>query len=351
MLRQLLQRYVPSSFDHPVALAVRLLRSGDGAARFAVGAAAAGLAIAPLDLALVPLERSLYRRSGESMCPIALVCGAPRAGTTLVQQTLVQHLPVSYFTNLTSLFPASPLVATRVGSRLLRDSNPAYRSFYGRTPGLSGINDALYLWDRWLGADRTTTSPRLSPRAARAMRQFFAAWTRAAGRPLAAKCNHLNVSAHLVGNALPEAVFICIERDPLWLGQSLLKAREVLHGDRRRPYGVAEMDAACGDEVESVARQVRYHAQLAVRQQQRLGAARFWRVQYEDFCRDPARLVRRVGQALLGAKAAELSLKGLAPFECANRRTLDSPTFNRLKAALAALDQEEPAIAGKSVET
>lgn len=346
-LRDFFHRYVPTSLDQPASLALRLLRTGDGAALFAMGAAAAGVVMAPLDLALSPIERRLYRRAGDSAGPIALVCGAPRAGTTIVQQTLVRNLAVTHFTNLTALFPASPLLATRLSRRLLSEPASDYHSFYGRTSRLSGLNDALYLWDRWLGRDRATTSPRLSPRAGREMRQFFAAWTAAAGRPLVAKCNHLNASAHLVAEALPEAVFICVERDPLWLGQSLLKAREFMYGDRRRPYGVAGIESACGDDVESVARQVRLHGELAARQERLIGPARFWRVRYEEFCRDPAAIVRRVGRALIGQSADELALQDLAPFECANRRTLDAATFQRLEAAVAEVDRDELATAAK----
>ena len=336
MLRQLLHRFVPAHFDNPFGLAARLLRTRDPAALFAMGSAAAGVITAPLDLALAPFERRLYRRAGENTGPLTFICGAPRAGTTVVHQTLVRHLPVTYFTNLTALFPVSPLMTTRLAGRFLREPVPEYDSFYGRTPRLSGLNDALYLWDRWLGRNRLDAQPRLSARGARDMQQFVAAWTAAAGRPLIAKCNHLNASAHLVADALPDAIFICVERDPLWLAQSLLKAREFLHGDRRRPYGLAGAGAAAGDPLESVVAQVRFHADLAARQERRIGRDRLWRIRYEDFCGDPAALVRRVGHALFGPKIERQLPAALPPHPCANRQTLDDATFHRLATMLEA---------------
>ena len=35
------------------------------------------------------------------------------------------------------------------------------------------MNDALYLWDRWLGADRLDASPTLEPSTADEMRRFM----------------------------------------------------------------------------------------------------------------------------------------------------------------------------------
>jgi hypothetical protein len=334
MLRQILHRFVPAHFDNPFGLAVRLLRTCEPAAMFAMGSAAAGVLTAPIDFALGPFERRLYRRAGENTGPLAFICGAPRAGTTVVHQTLVRHLSVTHFTNLTALFPMSPLMATRLAGRFLREPVPEYDSFYGRTPRLSGLNDALYLWDRWLGSNRLDARPRLSARASHDMQQFFAAWTAAAGRPLVAKCNHLNASAHLVADALPEAIFICVERDPLWLAQSLLKAREFLHGDRSRPYGLAETGSTVGDPLESVAAQVRFHADLADRQERRIGRDRFWRIRYEDFCREPVELVRRVGRALFGEGIKGQLPTAIPAHPCANRKTLDDATFHRLATML-----------------
>ena len=48
------------------------------------------------------------------------------------------------------------------------------------------------------------------------MRRFFASWRELTGRPLVAKCNRLNAAAHRVAEALPEATFICVEREPAW---------------------------------------------------------------------------------------------------------------------------------------
>ncbi len=299
--RERLRHYVPAHFDDPIGLALRLIRSGDAAAMFAMAAAAGGVAATPLDAALSVVERRLLKsRHKTPTHPQIFVCGAPRAGTTVVYQTLASHLPVAHFTNLTALFPRSPLTAQRLFGRFVRQRRPEYHSFYGRTQGLGGTSDALFLWDRWLGADRTSAPAELTPKQRREMQEFFAACDAVFDRPLLAKNNSLNLSAHLVAECLPNARFLCVTRDRRQLARSLYRARCDIHGAPETPYGVAPPAEHSGDAVQSVCAQAAFYEDVNARQRERLGDERFWLVSYEEFCRNPGALVERVASEVLG---------------------------------------------------
>jgi hypothetical protein len=304
-LRRLLHRYVPAQFHDPVGLALRLIRTGDPAAWFAMAAAAAGAAAAPLDAVLAPSERRLVadlanRRT--PLHPLILVCGAPRSGTTVVYQTLANHLPAAYFSNLTALFPRAPLVAQRLFGRFVAKPQAAYNSFYGRTAGLGGTSDALHLWDRWLGADRSVIPTELTADARQSLRDFFVAASHVFDRPLVNKNNSLNLSAHLVAECLPHATFLCLTREPRQLARSLYRARCDIHGTPTAAYGIAGPSGSDerDDPVRSVCRQAAFYDNVNRRQAERLGSERFWLVSYEDFCRDPTALVLRVACDALG---------------------------------------------------
>jgi hypothetical protein len=276
------------------------MRTGDPAAWFAMAAAAAGVAASPLDALLQRAERRYLDSTAPANLPLLFICGPPRSGTTVVYQTLVNHLPVAYLSNLTALFPRSPLTAQRLLGRFLGPSESTARSYYGRTAGLNGTNDALYIWDRWLGADRAHPPQSLSADAQSDMQRFFAACGRLFGHALVNKNNNLNASAHLVAECLPEAHFICLARNRRDLAQSLYRARCDIHGAPDQPYG---LDANCElttNPVRSVCEQVAWFERLAIEQRDRIGEKRFWIVQYEDFCRDPSGLVRRVADEVLG---------------------------------------------------
>ena len=201
-LRRMLHRFVPVHFRNPIKLASRLVQTGDPAALFAMAGVVMGVAATPLDLVLSSSERRKYADETTGSRPITFVCGGPRAGTTCTAQFLAAHLPVSYFTNLSSLFPRSPITAQRMFLGESRRMRYSTRSFYGRTVGLTGMNDALYVWDRWLGEDREHPHFELSAEETAKMKRFFAAWERTFADPLLAKCNNLNAVAHTVAAVL-----------------------------------------------------------------------------------------------------------------------------------------------------
>jgi LPS sulfotransferase NodH len=290
--------FVPAHFDNPSGLAWRLLKRGDRDAYAAMAQAALGLASAPLDRRMEPAEAARYARAEPPTLPMLFVAGPPRSGTTLLTQTVVATLPVGYFTNLTTLFPRAPLEAmARLGPRL-PPWRPRFRSFYGRMRGLAAPSDALALWDRWLGADRTVPRSVLPDRAREALVRFFGAAEALFQRPLVNKNNALDAQAALVGEALPTARFLILSRERVPLALALLKARQVIHNDLMRPYGLAEPGTERLDPVTSVCRQVLWHEQLAQQQQARIGADRVSRVAYEDFCRDPAAILGVVAERL-----------------------------------------------------
>ncbi len=335
-LRHLLHRVVPNHFDDPLGLASRLVKTRDPAALFAMFNAGLGVVSAPCDWLLSPLEKTAIRQAPPRQGPLVFVCGGPRTGTTLAAQLLSNHLPVSRFTNFTSLFPRSPILATRFSKRWFRAPKQDQKSFYGRTSRLSGMSDALVLWDRWLGKDRRRPSQSVTPEVAIAMQQFFAAWEAAFKHPLLAKCNNLDAVAHIVAGVLEKSYFVCLTRDPIYMAQSLYYARLMIHGSLEIPYGTATDEAEKNDDpIASICEQVRYHLGQAQKQENRIGADRFLRIAYEDVCRDSAALVRRVGQDFLQLENAELEQLYLPPIPCANRPRLEKSVLDEFQKQLA----------------
>lgn len=298
----LLRRYVPAVSANPLALALRLLRSPNPAARSALAMALAGVALAPLDALLARRERRRYAGATPPVLPIVLVCGPPRSGTTLVARYLIDRLEVAYINNLASLFPNAPLAANDLFGAFPRRAPDGYDAFYGRSRGLSGVNDGLFVWDRWLGSDRGAMPSRLLPGAEESLPRFFGALQARSGRPVVNKVNRLFACAALVAPLLPSAIFVCLRRERLMLAQSLLRARDEIVGDRALPYGPRHEDPCVEDPVEDVCRQVEFYERRIDAQERLLGPERFVVLRYEEFCAEPEILIealeRRTGGAL-----------------------------------------------------
>lgn len=335
-LRRRLHRFVPSHFQDPVGLARRLLGSRDPDAYAAMGQAALGLLLTPVDLALQAGEHRLYGAAGPPARPMLFVCGPPRSGTTLVAQTLMAHLQVAWLTNLMALFPRSPLRARQLFRPRVRPWTPTFRSYYGRSRSLAAPNDSLALWDRWLGRDRTRLREALTPAEQDAMVRFFGALEPITGRVLVTKNNNLNCQAGPVAAALPGARFLCLDRDPVFLGQALLTARRDIHGTDRVPYGLHPDFDPADDPVTSVCRQVRAHRAAAARWAAALGPSRFRVISYDRFCAEPASTIAMVADELLGLPAAErVPVPPGLRFEASRKVRLAPAEFAALERGLA----------------
>jgi hypothetical protein len=332
---------LPPNFQDPGRLFVRLMRTRNRAAYFAVAHTGLAVVAAPLDRLLARAERRRYAHAAPPKKPIILVGGAPRSGTTILDQVLIGSLPVTYFNNLTAVFPRAPIVANELFGRFLRKPPPDAPNFYGRTAGFAGRNDGLHLWDRWLGNDRYRPPTRLEPAVADDMRRFFGAFEAAFGGPIVNKNNALAVCADVVAGALPTAHFVCIRREPAYAVQSILGTREFIQGRREAPYGVGDPDYAGrpgADPIEEVCAQVLYTERRMAELQRTLGPARFWIVEYEEFCRAPHVVVERVADEILGIAVDRAALRTrLRPLRITNKITLPAADFARVEATLARL--------------
>lgn len=324
-------------YPNALTLAARTLRQRDPAARAALLYEALTIIASPMDLVLGIRERRLWREVAGAQHPLIVVVGPPRSGTTVVYQTLVKTLPVSYFNNLTSVFPRSPITVNSMARRPFRNEEVRFRSFYGRTARWWEPNDLLSLWERWLGGDLRFPPAALSPNMAKEMLRFFGAWTSSFGS-VVSKSNALNVSAHLVAAALPQAHFICLSRHPVFLAQSLLIARRYISGTANLPYGVDSPTRIREENpLKDVCSQVQFHRDVADSQRSLIGS-RFWMVDYESFCARPSLLVERVARQVLGLDFSAENVDSLVPpIKAESRQKLPDVEFTQITREIARL--------------
>lgn len=329
-LRVLLHSAIPAHFENPLGLTSRILQSRNRDAYAAAFQAGLRLASLPLDLALAKIAGS--DSDEEPQRPMLFVTGPPRSGTTLLHQVLIKALPVAYVTNLASLLPRSAAAGAFPLTRAIRNDHILLESFYGRTRALSGPSDGLEFWDSWIGTDRRSIPQTIAPDAATSMRTFFGRLERKSGLSVIAKNNNLLGSAHLVASALPTARFVCLRRDPVYLGQSLLKARRDIHGSAETGYGIDHLEglAPLGDHLEDVRQQVRFYQHLESVQKDRIGD-RFKIVGYEDLCRDPNSVVTDIARNIFHF---ETPPPQIPPLQVRERRTLESSEFEKLASLL-----------------
>ena len=334
-----------SNFKDPVGLFKRMLLSGDRTARFTLFRELLHLGLIPADAALSLLERrrpaaATRPRGGRrwtdqvpaAACPAVLVVGGPRSGTTLVSQALAAALPVSYLTNLMAAFPRSPMTAARLFHR-----RPARRfdftNYFGSVAGLDGPNDGFALWNRWFGDARGRVEP-LDDAAAADLRGFLDRWWATTGRPFLNKNNRNALAIAALHEAVPEALFVEVHREPVHVAQSLIHARAAVQGEKHRGWGLLAEDSDPADpmgHVDAVCRQVEAFRAAIDAGRAAVPAHRYVRVGYEDFCREPGALLEEVRSRLWPDAADRPAfLRGVRPFRSTNRQRVGDEELARI---------------------
>ncbi len=327
------------NYRQPVRLVWRMLTSGNRVAISSLMREATKLVVPPVDWMLAREESRCLQQDHRSTHPILLVVGAPRSGTTLINQTLARCTEVSYFSNLTDMFPRSPLTATRWFSSRFGAEATNYQSYYGQTKRLSEPNDGFSIWNRWLGFDRYTTPHHLAEPVVQEMQKFFQAWTATFGLPLLNKNNRNTSCIALLAAAIPQAQFLVVRRDPLCVAQSLIQARENVQGDKRAVWGLESRSVHASSDplgyVDDICDQlieIENQLQTQIRQ---VAASRIHSIQYEDFCRNPAALL-----VSLHDKIPEIHLRDsvvdqqLKPFEISKSKAATPDELTRIQQRL-----------------
>jgi len=330
------------NFQDPFGLIYRMLRTRDRAALSALYHAGLKIPFTALDRLLEPFEAQRLRGSGDTFLPIVLIVGPPRSGTTLVYQVLSQHLPVSYFDNWGAMFPRSTISASMFFKRSSERPASTFHSYYGNTAGFRGVNDGFHVWNRWLGSDRYSVPDDLDSDTRKDMRRFFAAWSKAFGRPLLNKNNRNTLCMALLASVLETAVFIVVTREPVYAAQSLLLARKHIQGDASVGWGLGARRSRSAPQtspLEDVAEQLRFVYERQHEQLDSVPPERVVHVCYEDFCREPGRVVAQV-TGILRACSPNSSPPDLPshitlpPFANANTMKLPKSRFDELSALL-----------------
>ena len=280
------------NFRDPVGLLKRMLLSGNRAAYDALLRAGLAIGVTPIDLLLQSRERRHLSEVSldQPTHPQLLIVGPPRSGSTLLYQTLARYADVSYLSNLSDLFPRSPIAATSLLQRRRKLGGKNFSNYYGQTAGLRAPNDGFAVWNRWLGQDRYHTPEELSPDTEDNMRRFFAAWSTQFGKPFLNKNNRNAFCLKLLADTLTESKFVIIRRDPLFVAQSLIQARVQVQGSKQQPWGLASSeDHATSNHplgyVDDVCDQlVRIKTRLQ-QQQSAVDPSRYVEITYESFCK------------------------------------------------------------------
>lgn len=162
--------------------------------------------------------------------PPLFIVGAPRTGSTLLYQLLVQKYHFAYISNIASFFHSCPTLTTFLAQKIFSDyENTNLSNSYGYISGFKAPSEAGPLMDIWFGdySARTYGSEKYVNFVRKQVEKLSAIMC----APCLFKSMKLSLYISEVLHIFPEALFIHIRRDPLYTAQSIIMTRRRLYND------------------------------------------------------------------------------------------------------------------------
>ncbi|WP_372997164.1 sulfotransferase [Marinobacter sp.] len=262
---------------------------------------------------LEPLQLSVDKQSGLPKHPVIGIVGCPRSGTTFMTQLLAATGSVSFPTNLLSRFAYAPHIGALIQQLLLNpeydlgeefaDLRPTsgFSSNVGKTHGALGINEFFHFWRRFFPVHDPghLSQEQLDCVDIGTLRQELASIQAVYGMPFMSKVMMLQYNLAYFMEKIPELKIVHVQRDPLYLMQSVTQARLKYYGTDKIWWSVKPKeysflkDAAPATQV---AGQVLYTENAIQEQLAGVSKDRWITASYEDVCANPRSFLEELAQ-------------------------------------------------------
>lgn len=255
-----------------------------------------------LDPLLEAAFASLLRR--KRRYPPLFIVGAPRSGTTLCYQLLVNRFRFAYLPNVSNRHLGAPTLAAW-RHRLTEGVPVTWESAYGVVEGSMAPADGRPVLRPWL--PQFDEEPPGIPRVEE-LEALVARLEWIFGGPFANKSNPLSMFVGLLARTFPDALFVHVRRDFVDATASLMEARRKHAVPTGEWWGATPPQyrhLRCGSELEQSLRTLFGAERWIAARLAELPERRRMDVEYSELCSDPSR-VARSAQDLYRAAGVEL---------------------------------------------
>jgi hypothetical protein len=271
--------------------------------------------------------------------PPIFLLSAPRAGSTLVYQSMLGQIRLAYISNFMALLPSCMVKLCKISKRVAYGYDGKIReSEYGHVPGLFSPNEAWQITHKWF---RETKGAREQEYVRRSFKMISAI----TGCPMLLKNPMNTFSIQEIRSILPNSRFIFLHRDPLMTAQSIVLARRKASGGDDQWFSVQPPG------YESVMNKPTFYQvvwqvlsiEKFVMNSLSNDPERFLTVKYEDFCRSPYQVLEEVRDAFqLEWRDDALPLEQSIP--ASNEIRLTSNEWQELESIYHDIKTADPAV-------
>lgn len=297
--------------------------------------------------ALARIDPVFLSRSRRDSPPPLFVVGVPRSGTTLLYQLVTQQLQVGYFIEIANYLYGMPNGLMRLLRLVSGRPRPQFESKYGRTRGFLSPAESGNFWFRWFPRDGDQ-GHYVDPDAVdmgefATLRENIRSMTLISGRPLVFKCVYLDMVIGVLARLLPDARFVLVKRDLLYVCQSLLIGRE----KRSNPWAWWSVKPPRYRELlslplwQQVTEQAFHTDRILRRDLARYAGERCFEIEYEHLCQHPRAFLKEFAAWVepIGYRTYDEQVVPES-FRCANEVVLADDMASRIATHLRCLEEQ-----------
>ncbi len=270
--------------------------------------------------------------------PPLFIVGAPRTGSTVVTQHILNSLVFGYFPNAAKEHPRAPVTYTlmaRVGHRY----RPSYESAFGIIDGPFAPSDGWDIFHRWFPRYDQGTPVRVEK--LHQLRTIVRVCEVIFRAPFANKNNANGLRIAHLHSLFPNAIFLHVTRDMASTVLSVLDAREKNHVKENEWWGAPPPeydDRSFEDPLERVVYQTWGLNTIIEEALEAVPGSQWHRLEYESFCDDPDGIVEWLTRTYQGC-GVHLRRRGTStPSLRARRRSGDGDMTRRIEEILERLE-------------
>lgn len=233
--------------------------------------------------------------------PVIFIVGAQRSGTTLLMQSMINYFRLFYANNLIARFYKAPYVGAYLYKSLFKNLDNlevGYSSDLGYTESIHGPHEFGYFWRRWFPYDAYDKNFTEEAYAPGALAHELATLESVFEVPLVFKnITICDFNIERLARELPTALFINIERDPIYCMQSTYLSRLKMYGTDKEWMGVKPPEYHLLKEMpvfDQIAGQLHYTKEHIDASLKKISPERSVKVQYEHFVEKPSEVMQDI---------------------------------------------------------
>lgn len=261
-----------------------------------------------LSIPAKPLELYIVNKYGDIGIrnhPPVFIIGAPRSGSTLLSQVLVQRYKFTFLSNFIALFYETPVLASWVAKQMgLKTPIGDYKSEYGKTKGWGAPNECGPFFYRWFPADMSriyVPSGTICQEDLKQFRNTLGAISYFGDASMLTKnlFNSLRIGPIL--DAIPEAMFIVCKRNYVENALDILQSRIIKKDNKKSWIGPPPKEITKLQRLhysEQIVGQIHYIYKQIDEDKKQYGHDRFIEVQYEELCENVIKVITKVEKKL-----------------------------------------------------